>query len=70
MPGLATPAPAIVVLGASALDTARRIQRVYPGAQVHGLSGRAVEADRPYDNFGEHLRDLYRANTPIIALCA
>jgi len=70
MPGHATTAPAIVVLGASALDTARRIQRVYPGAQVYGLSGRAVEADRPYDNFGEHLRDLYRANTPIIALCA
>jgi len=70
MPGLATTAPAIVVLGASALDTARRIQRLYTAAQVHGLSGRADEVDRPYENFGEHLRDLYRANTPIIALCA
>ncbi|MGY8822085.1 MAG: precorrin-3B C(17)-methyltransferase [Pseudomonadales bacterium] len=70
MPGPATTAPAIVVLGPSALDTARRIQRLYPGAQVHGLSGRAVEVDKPYENFGEHLRDLYRANTPIIALCA
>lgn len=70
MPDPATTAAAIVVLGASALDTARRIQRLYPGAQVHGLSGRADEVDRPYDNFGEHLRDLYRANTPIIALCA
>jgi cobalt-precorrin 5A hydrolase/precorrin-3B C17-methyltransferase len=70
MPDPATPAPAIVVLGASALDTARRIQRLYPEAQVHGLHGRAVEVDTPYENFGEHLRELYRANTPIVALCA
>ncbi len=70
MPDPATTAPAVVVLGASALDTARRIQRLYPGAQVHGLSGRVDEVDKPYENFGEHLRDLYRANTPIIALCA
>ncbi|MGE6660404.1 precorrin-3B C(17)-methyltransferase [Pseudomonas sp. NPDC077408] len=70
MPGPATPAPAIVVIGASALETARRIQRLYPEAQVHGLRGRTDEVDRPYENFGEHLRALYRANTPIIALCA
>jgi cobalt-precorrin 5A hydrolase/precorrin-3B C17-methyltransferase len=70
MPGPATPAPAIVVLGASALDTARRIQRLYPDAQVHGLRSRAVDVDTSYENFGEHLRTLYRANTPIIALCA
>lgn len=70
MPGPAIPAPAIVVLGASALETARRIQRLYPEAQVHGLRGRTTEVDTTYENFGEHLRDLYRANTPIIALCA
>ena len=70
MPGPATPAPAIVVLGASALETGRRIQRLYPEAQVHGLRGRTTEVAATYENFGEHLRDLYRANTPIIALCA
>lgn len=70
MPCPATTAPAIVVLGASALDTARRIQRLYSEAQIHGLSSRAIEADVPYEHFGEHLRALYRTNTPIIALCA
>ncbi|WP_407292643.1 precorrin-3B C(17)-methyltransferase [Stutzerimonas zhaodongensis] len=70
MPGPATTAPAIVVLGASALETARRVQRLYPEGRIHGLRGRADEADTLYENFGEHLRELYRANTPIIALCA
>ena len=70
MPGPVTPAPAIVVLGASAVETARRIERFYPEAQVHGLRGRTTKVDTTYENFGEHLRDLYRANTPIIALCA
>ena len=36
--------PAIVVLGNGALNTARRIQRCYPDARVHGLRGR-VRAD-------------------------
>jgi cobalt-precorrin 5A hydrolase/precorrin-3B C17-methyltransferase len=70
MHGPDTTAPAIVVLGASALETARRIQRLYPDARVHGLRGRAIEVDTSYEGFGEHLRDLYRTNTPIIALCA
>jgi cobalt-precorrin 5A hydrolase/precorrin-3B C17-methyltransferase len=70
MHGPATTATAIVVLGASALETARRIQRLYPDARVHGLRSRAIEVDTSYEGFGEHLRDLYRTNTPIIALCA
>lgn len=63
-------APAIVVLGAAALATARRIQALYPGARVHGLSGRVEGADVAYHEFGDSLRELYRQNTPIIALCA
>lgn len=70
MPGPATTAPAIVVLAASALDTARRLQRLYPEGRIHGLRGRADEADTLYENFGEQLRSLYQANAPIIALCA
>ncbi|WP_228937566.1 precorrin-3B C(17)-methyltransferase [Paraburkholderia saeva] len=62
-------APAIVILGAGALDTARRIQARYPGAQVHGLSGR-VDADVAYTELNAHLRDLYRRGTPLVALCA
>jgi len=60
---------AIVVLGESAMHTARRIQAQYAGSLVHGLAGR-VDADLAYENFGAHLRSLYAADTPIVALCA
>lgn len=62
-------APVIVVLGQSALATARRVQQRYPGSQVHGLRAR-VEADVAYTELGPHLRDLYSRGIPIVALCA
>ena len=61
--------PAIVILGAGALDTARRIQTLYAESQVHALQGR-VEADVAYTELGPHLRELYARGTPIVALCA
>ncbi|TCW87351.1 precorrin-3B C(17)-methyltransferase [Burkholderia sp. SRS-46] len=64
-----TTPPAIVILGAGALDTARRIQARYPGAQVHALASR-VAADVPFDELGAHLRELYARGLPIVALCA
>ncbi|WP_175955339.1 precorrin-3B C(17)-methyltransferase [Burkholderia sp. BCC0405] len=64
-----TTPPAIVILGAGALDTARRIQARYPGALVHGLASR-VAADVPFDDLGVHLRELYARGLPIVALCA
>ncbi|CAB3746454.1 cobalamin biosynthesis protein CbiG [Burkholderia sp. MSh2] len=64
-----TTPPAIVILGAGALDTARRIQAHFPGARVHGLASR-VEADVPFDELGAHLRELYARGLPIVALCA
>jgi len=68
MARMTTP-PAIVILGAGALDTARRIQARYPGARVHGLASR-VDADVPFDELGAHLRGLYARGQPIVALCA
>lgn len=68
MARMTTP-PAIVILGAGALDTARRIQARYPGAQVHALASR-VAADVPFDELGAHLRELYARGLPIVALCA
>ncbi|MDF3934683.1 precorrin-3B C(17)-methyltransferase [Pseudomonas citronellolis] len=62
--------PAIVILGASALATARRVQALYPQARIHGLQGRVEGVDESYQEFGDNLRALYRSNTPIIALCA
>lgn len=61
---------AIVILGTSALETARRVRERYPAARIHGLVGRVEEVDESYREFAEHLRALYRAGTPIIALCA
>lgn len=62
--------PAIVILGQGSLATARRIQQVYPAAQIHGLAGRVDGADCTYQEFGATLRTLYQQATPIIALCA
>jgi cobalt-precorrin 5A hydrolase/precorrin-3B C17-methyltransferase len=62
--------PAIVILGQGALATARRLQGLYPQAQVHGLAGRVDDVDVAYSDFGATLRALYQRDTPIIALCA
>ncbi|MCJ1884561.1 precorrin-3B C(17)-methyltransferase [Pseudomonas sp. LA21] len=61
---------AIVILGQGALATAQRVQGVYPQARVLGLKDRVEGADESYANFGDTLRQLYRNDTPIIALCA
>jgi len=60
----------IVILGASALVTAHRLQALYPQAVIHGLRGRADGAERHYDDFGDTLRALYRTGEPLVALCA
>lgn len=65
-----TTAPAIIILGPSALACARRIQALYPQAEIHGLCGRVEGVERVYVDFGDNLRALYRRNVPIIALCA
>lgn len=70
-----TAAPAILILGAASLATARRIQAALPGATVYGLAGRVSDAkaggaDVAYENFGNTLRELYELDTPLIALCA
>ena len=65
-----TAPPAIVILGVGAQDTARRVQSLYDGAQVHGLQGRVADADVAYTELNAHLRALYASGTPIIALCA
>jgi len=62
--------PAIVILGQGSLATARKIAQVYPGALIHGLSGRVEGADQTYSEFGATLRQLYQQGTPLIALCA
>ena len=67
---MSTQTPAIVILGTGSLATARRIQRHFAGSLVYGLAGRVDGADCVYQAFGDTLRELYRQDTPIIALCA
>ncbi|AZC99880.1 precorrin-3B C(17)-methyltransferase [Pseudomonas chlororaphis] len=67
---MARSAPAIVILGQGSLATARKLQQLYPDALIHGLAERVEGADRPYQEFGATLRQLYQQDTPIIALCA
>ncbi len=67
--------PAIVILGANSLATARRIQAACPGATVYGLTGRVPSqqdggADIAFEHFGTTIRELYESDTPIVALCA
>ena len=65
-----TAAPAIIILGPSALPCARRIQALYPQADIPGLGSRVTDVERTYEDFGDNLRALYRTGTPLIVLCA
>ncbi len=62
-------APAVIVLGPGALATAQRVKACYAGAQIHALQDRA-QGDVAFSELGEHLRELYRRGTPLVALCA
>lgn len=62
--------PAIVILGEASVAVAQQIQSVLPGAKLYGLVGRTQTVEVSYDNFGETVRELYTAGTPIIGVCA
>lgn len=61
---------AIVTLGNGAVVTAEKIRSIYTDALIYGSRKRVEHADIFYDDFGAVLRDLYRDNTAIVALCA
>ncbi len=63
-------APAILILGDGSLKSARRLREKIDGAVVHGLAARVTGADVPFTEFGETIRQLFRADVPIIAFCA
>lgn len=65
------PAPPVVVaLTAVGLDLARRIADSIAGAEVHGLKGRADDADVIFGETVAHLRELFQAGRPIVGICA
>jgi cobalt-precorrin 5A hydrolase / precorrin-3B C17-methyltransferase len=62
--------PAIVILGEASIPVARQIQAALPEAIVYGLAGRVQSTGIIYENFGETVRELFQAGTPIIGICA
>lgn len=61
---------AIIVLGPSGLDTAKRITKLLPGARIHGFADRVESTDESFTDTAAHLGDLFQSGTPIIGICA
>lgn len=66
---MTAPSPAIVILTEQALPLAGRIAD-FVGGEVHGLSRRLGGTDVGFDDAGEHLKALFRAGRPIVAIMA
>ncbi|MHA1164022.1 MAG: precorrin-3B C(17)-methyltransferase [Alphaproteobacteria bacterium] len=62
--------PVILVLGASALETAERIKATLDDAEIHGLKARVPEADVPFEKTTRHITGLFRERRSIIGVCA
>jgi cobalt-precorrin 5A hydrolase / precorrin-3B C17-methyltransferase len=60
----------VVALTQVGADLARRIARLLPGAEVHGLSTRVDNADVPFAKTAMHLRQLFRDGRPIVGVIA
>jgi cobalt-precorrin 5A hydrolase/precorrin-3B C17-methyltransferase len=63
-------APVLLVLTASAAETAGRAQAALPGSEIHGRRGRAQAAEVWFEDPLAHLRQLFLAGRPIVGLCA
>lgn len=65
-----TDAPAIVVLGPSALETAKQIQTALAHGEIHGPATRVGGAEVKFDVAVDHLRAMFAEGRPIIGICA
>ena len=65
-----THAPVILALTREGHALARRIADALPDAEVHGLKGRAEDAEVTFEKTAEHLRALFQARRPIAGVCA
>lgn len=61
---------AVLVVTPAALPVARRIAAALPGAQLHGLSGRADEAEVLFSDTKAHIQALFQGNATVIGVCA
>jgi cobalt-precorrin 5A hydrolase/precorrin-3B C17-methyltransferase len=69
-PKIMKDSPAIIILGQNSLPLARQLTTALPGAKLYGLSERTTGVDVSFTNFGDTLRELFAAGTPIIGICA
>ena len=65
-----TAEPAVVALGPSGLDAARRIAAEFSGGRFYAPRPAIAESALAYDDLALLLGDLYREGRPIVALCA
>ena len=70
MSGAASEAVVFVALTAKGAALALRLAESLPGAEVHGLAGRADAAPLVFQETMAHLRDLFLDGRPIVGLCA
>jgi cobalt-precorrin 5A hydrolase/precorrin-3B C17-methyltransferase len=63
-------APVFLALTDPGLALARRLAPLLPGAEVHGLAGRAEPADRVFTDTLAHVRSLFAQGHAVIGLCA
>ena len=61
---------AVVVLSQNSVMLGRKITNTLPGAKLYGLVSRTNDVDISFTNFGETVRELFTAGTPIIGICA
>ncbi|CAA7617273.1 precorrin-3B C(17)-methyltransferase [Magnetospirillum sp. UT-4] len=60
----------LVCLTPAALETARRLKALLPGAELHGLAGRIDGAELVFADATAHIRGLFAAGHTVIGLCA
>ncbi|MEI6444440.1 MAG: precorrin-3B C(17)-methyltransferase [Nostocales cyanobacterium ELA583] len=63
-------APAVLVLSQNSVIVGRKITNILPGAKLYGLVSRTQDVDISFTNFGETVRELFAAGTPIVGICA
>ncbi len=61
---------AVICLGPSGLDVARRVAAALPGAAVHGLARRVAGADVAFEDAMDHVAALFAAGVPVVGVCA
>jgi cobalt-precorrin 5A hydrolase/precorrin-3B C17-methyltransferase len=62
--------PAILILSQNSLIVGRKITNIFPGAKLYGLASRTSDVDVSFQNFGDTVRELFPAGTPLIGICA